>query len=242
MTWQNIAHEPNLNIIADKSLHSLIKNDGWSYRLSPHGTKPSGGLMVSIPGHEETPDIQEVLGSPHRLQHYMTDHMHALTRPGSYFGGWYDKQDKKQPVYLDTTTNTNDLVDAVSKGKQWNQQAVYDIKREKGIYIADLPHPSEWHNHPEDLLRIARVDDNGNLNLHPDNLHPEEHGIDRSSLVRLRSRPSDSAWKSEVPSNPDFKNLRQAKTSRFVRFHLPMDSIAACNELQSIHEQYGQGQ
>lgn len=98
---------------------------GFSLRLN--GKEPPGGIMVAMPGTEETFPAKEMTLA--KLRDYMDRHREVIQLSHHYFGGWLDRS--SGTVYLDISRNVKGLEKAKKLGKDWGQLAVFDIDKAK---------------------------------------------------------------------------------------------------------------
>lgn len=108
-------------------IDAIRKNpDGIS--ITPSGSQPSTGYMVSLPGHTQITNASDIQGpnGPKIISDYASQHSSALATPGAHIGSWTDSGSGK--TYLDVSHNVQDRDEAVRLGKQRNQIAIWGMK------------------------------------------------------------------------------------------------------------------
>lgn len=119
--------------LASNILTEIRANPG-GFSLKPQdGAKPTGGYMVSLPGH--TAIVRESdLSGPHAekiLAEFSKEHSTALSQKGAHIGGWTDKESGQ--TYLDISHNIKNKNAAVRAGRTRNQIAIWDVKKGREI-------------------------------------------------------------------------------------------------------------
>lgn len=96
--------------------------------LSFMGTSPITGFSVAARGHnKEVPanDFFESGRGVKELMSWLRKNEKAFDDPASYFGSWYDKDNGE--VVFDVSYVISDIEEAIARGKENNQQAIWDI-------------------------------------------------------------------------------------------------------------------
>lgn len=119
--WKNDTMDAVLRSAPDESgQHGLTQRDH-------PGDGPQHGYMVSLPGHEEHHPMADVSGQT--LGDYGERNRDVINEPGNQQGGWEQGRD----WYNDVSKNYGDLFHADKDAFTGNQQALYDLDRERNV-------------------------------------------------------------------------------------------------------------
>ena len=112
-----------------KFCNDVAKNGGASYNIAT-GLTPKTGYMVSLSGHEQVHDYKrddlELI-----VKNYVAVKGLKLENPNVYLGAWLNGE----KIYLDISTNINDLNEATEFGRMHKQLAIHDVKNECEIKL-----------------------------------------------------------------------------------------------------------
>jgi len=110
-----------------------IKKNPGGFSVTPRGTTPQSGYMVSVPGRTKIVNESDLSGpNGHAIiSQYAAEHSDALKQPGAHIGGWTDKASGK--TYLDISQRIGNRNAAVRTGKKRNQIAIWDVKKGREI-------------------------------------------------------------------------------------------------------------
>lgn len=112
---------------------SIIENGGATYNLVNGGTV-NDGYMVSKKGYEmkfePESDVKKAV-----IQ-FIKEYGFELHDAENFLGAWMEKG----ILYMDISNNIKDRSEAIRKGYEGGQLAIYDVKNEKTIY---LPSPQK---------------------------------------------------------------------------------------------------
>jgi hypothetical protein len=133
---QDAAHQTGVNRVGNRvtpTVLDVVRSNPGGFSVTPSGTQPKGGYMVSLPGHSLIVNEADLAGPKGRdiLESYAQQHSAALDQPGAHFGGWTDKTSGK--TYLDVSQNIHGKFTAIQKGRARNQISIWDVKRSKEI-------------------------------------------------------------------------------------------------------------
>lgn len=106
------------------------------FTMTPIGGEPvEGGFMVAIPGHE----LRIPRGTGHTAEAITAHRRNAWSAfeetPNSFWGGWADK--KNNEIVLDVAVRFEDHAEAVAAGREWNQDAIFDLNNFEEIRTDD---------------------------------------------------------------------------------------------------------
>jgi hypothetical protein len=87
------------------------------------------GYFVGIKGHESVSDNLDNIDGD--VADFISENGFHLNDIDHYLGGWVD--DGK--LYLDVSTHVDEKRNALQKGYENDQKAIYDIKRGLSIYL-----------------------------------------------------------------------------------------------------------
>lgn len=130
-------HAAGINSVGKQSVSSkvldVIRNNPGGFSVSPQGTVPTKGYMVSIPGRTKILSGGDLHGKAAQgiINDYARKNSDVLSKPGAHIGGWQDSKSGK--VYLDVSHNIGSQRAAVKAGKAHNQIAIWDVKRSREI-------------------------------------------------------------------------------------------------------------
>lgn len=105
---------------------SIAKQGGDSVQVS--GRRPSSGYMVARPpsfGTIVTADDWFARGDRILVDFVNEREAQFKSDPDAFVGVWWDR--KHREFALDVSMNVADLDDALSKGRAWDQQAIWDV-------------------------------------------------------------------------------------------------------------------
>jgi hypothetical protein len=133
---QQPAHQSGVNKVGNRitpAVLDVVRNNPGGFSVTPNGTSPTGGYMVSLPGHSLIVNEADLAGPKGRdiLEGYAQQHAQALAQSGAHLGGWTDKASGK--TYLDVSQNVSRASHAIKLGKERNQIAVWDVKRSREV-------------------------------------------------------------------------------------------------------------
>ena len=111
---------------------SVRRQGGMSITMG--GKQPRTGYMIGTRGsNKEVPadkffDRKEgtkILGD------YIKEHRDKLSQPGAHLGLWHDT--KNNEIAIDISIKVQSRSEAVKLGRDWNQQAIWDVANGKEI-------------------------------------------------------------------------------------------------------------
>lgn len=132
-----VTHQRGIGAVGQPGLSAnvlgMIRKAHEGISVRPDGSQPTGGYMVSLPGHSQVLNGHELLGhnANHLLDDYARRHADALRDPRAHIGVWKDHGSGK--VYLDISQNMSGKFQAIHAGKARNQIAIFDVKRKREI-------------------------------------------------------------------------------------------------------------
>jgi len=130
-----------MNMLSKEAFLELEKDlkakGGFSVKaLTSLGYEPlksSMGFMVSIKKYEEALEPKDF--TYERVKAYLSKEGLEDELRHLYFGGWLDNEGY---IYLDMNIYILDFVMAIKEAIKQNQVAIYDLKKEKSIYLKDI--------------------------------------------------------------------------------------------------------
>jgi hypothetical protein len=123
---------PKASDAAMKVITATKPGEGFS--VTPQGTQPSRGYMVSLPSRTMAVDPSALSGPGARdiIDRYTQTHADVFGgNPNMHIGGWLDPDTKK--LSLDPSENIQSRKAAIAAGVARNQKAIWDVKRSKEI-------------------------------------------------------------------------------------------------------------
>jgi hypothetical protein len=105
---------------------SVRQQGGMSVTLG--GRQPRTGYMVGTRGNNREVAADEFFDRKKGtkvLGDYIKEHRAQLSKPGAHLGLWHDTANGE--VVLDISIKVASRGDAVKLGRQWNQQAIWDV-------------------------------------------------------------------------------------------------------------------
>ena len=115
------------------SIVSAVMADG-GLSITVKGRQPRTGYMVALPGHNKEvkeKDFFDPAKGKKILSDYAKEKRVELSQPGAHLGLWHDTKNKE--VVLDISIKASDRSSAITLGKKYDQQAVWDVKNETEI-------------------------------------------------------------------------------------------------------------
>ena len=130
-----------MNMLSKESFLELEKDlkakGGFSVKkltsFSYEPLKSSMGFMVSIKKYEEALEPKDF--TYERVKAYLNKEGLEDSLERLYFGAWLDNEGY---IYLDMSKHVLDFVMAIKEAIKQNQVAIYDLKKEKSIYLKDI--------------------------------------------------------------------------------------------------------
>src|ERR1700730_11586908 len=98
----------------------VIASNPQGFSVSPKGDIPTGGYMLSLPGHSEVLNS----ASPKDIAGFVDRHADAFRSPAAHIGGWRDDDSGK--FYLDVSENFKNKNAVVNAAQARNQIAVWE--------------------------------------------------------------------------------------------------------------------
>lgn len=109
--------------------NEILKNGGATLDNNFKKASVKSGFMVSIQGFEFiTNDIKEAIKKGLEYKEVIKD------KKGYYVGFWIDTNDNNK-IYVDISKNIISLRDATKTAKKNLQKGIYDIRKDKTIYL-----------------------------------------------------------------------------------------------------------
>jgi hypothetical protein len=130
------AHQAGVNQVG-QAVHpkvlDAIRSNPNGFSVTPQGETPKGGYMVAVPGRTQIVNAEDLAGphGPHIVGSFVAQHAGVLATPGAHIGGWTDKETGL--THLDISHNIPTRPAAIQAGRERNQIAIYDVKRNKEI-------------------------------------------------------------------------------------------------------------
>jgi len=115
----------NLN----KFIESIIDNDGASFNINTGEFNPDDGFFVSIKGFEKIVDKQ---GLTSHVANFVQENAFQLSKLDMFLGGWVRKDDS---VALDVSIKVPTLCEALTIGRENEQEAIYDAVNKEIINL-----------------------------------------------------------------------------------------------------------
>lgn len=120
-------------------IESIRENGGASYNFSNGEFNPTNGYFVSIVGMEKVIDIKNVIDcwevfivkGRKILKEYIAENLEMLDKENVFLGAWIHEG----KLYLDCSQKIDSLSDAVTKGMQRDQLAIFDAAKGKEITL-----------------------------------------------------------------------------------------------------------
>lgn len=97
--------------------------------VSLNGEELKGGYMVSLPDCELRVKLRDLSWI---LPAYVNRYSEELMSEGHFLGGWIDSDGL---VCLDVSVNMKERENAELTGREWRQDAIYDVARGEVIYL-----------------------------------------------------------------------------------------------------------
>ncbi len=118
--------------VASKVL-DIIRNSPNGFSVTPSGSVPTSGYMVSLSGHSAYVPLGALAGPRAReiIQNYVNANAALFANQSAHIGGWHDTN--AGHVVLDVSHNMQNRTEAIRTGRDRNQIAIYDIKHGKEI-------------------------------------------------------------------------------------------------------------
>lgn len=108
------------------TLHGKVTGKDGGFTVDTKtGEYPDSGIMVSLPGHEETAPTTKT--TPDSIRDYASRKASELGKPGNYMGGWRAQTNQGDDVYLDVNTRFDNQVDARRATMDRNQIGNFDL-------------------------------------------------------------------------------------------------------------------
>lgn len=143
-----------MSSLADSQFGKLKRNGGFSVNPETGGS-PKVGYMVAIPGAEQVIRSQNV--APAHIDEFIKKHGESLSKgggSGTHVGGWdkagktyFDVSQQIKPSrnvarkYGSAVADADARTSAMDLNIARNQQAAYDLKRDKDIPNKDFKAP-----------------------------------------------------------------------------------------------------
>lgn len=128
------AHGTSGRQMAERLSDTGDLREGFS--ITPIGGEPAkGGFMVAIPGHELRIPRGTGATADAIAAHRRSAWSAFESTPNSYWGGWADK--KNNEIVLDVSVRFEDHATAVEAGREWGQDAIYDLYHFRDIRTDD---------------------------------------------------------------------------------------------------------
>jgi hypothetical protein len=130
-----------MNMLSKESFLELEKDlkakGGFSVNhftpFSYYAFKLNIGFLVSVKKYEEALEPKDF--TYERVKAYLNKEGLEDELRHLYFGGWLDNEGY---IYLDMNIYILDFVMAIKEAIKQNQVAIYDLKKEKSIYLKDI--------------------------------------------------------------------------------------------------------
>lgn len=110
---------------------AVIRAGHEGFSVTPSGQQPTSGHMVAMPGRTAKIDAADLAGPRgHDIvsQHVMT-HSDVYSNPNVHLGGWMHEG----KMLLEPSENIRSRSAAIKAGRERNQIAIWDVKRQREI-------------------------------------------------------------------------------------------------------------
>ena len=128
------AHQSGVNEVAPTkvavhpNVADIIKRNPNGFSVDPRtGRQPTSGYMVAVPGRTQLLNAGEL--SEHHVDRFAQTHADVFQNPNMHIGGW----EHEGKVYLDPSENIPGRAAAIAAGRERNQIAIWDVKRQRAI-------------------------------------------------------------------------------------------------------------
>lgn len=119
-------------MLLEKIYAETMTNGGYSVNIL-NNQVPESGFMVSLPESELKVSVERF--NPQILRNYINS-TNELNNPKMYLGTWIENNN----VYVDTSENILNKEEAIRKGIERGQLAIYDVKNQE---VVNLPTPQK---------------------------------------------------------------------------------------------------
>lgn len=119
-------------MLLEKIYAETMANGGFSINIL-NNEEPKEGFMVSLPNKELKVSIERF--NPQILRNYINS-TNELNNPKMYLGTWIENNN----VYVDTSENIINKEEAIRKGIERGQLAIYDVENQE---VINLPTPQK---------------------------------------------------------------------------------------------------
>jgi hypothetical protein len=128
---QEVTSPENISKVAEKAARELKKSGGYSFDLK--GQTPKTGYQLSLQPEKELVVLKADDAGREAIRNYAQANYELLKQKGNYLGGWIDEATGR--VHFDVSTKVDDLADAIRRGAEANQLAIWDNALGKEIRL-----------------------------------------------------------------------------------------------------------